>query len=146
VRWFTYFGRDRRERGTASVIGTVHDITERKRREERERLLMRETNHRAKNLLSVVDAMAHQTATRTPEDFIERFSERIQSLSANQDLLIPNVWQGVEVEDLVRAQLAPFADLMGSRIVVVGPKLCLNAASAQAIGLALHEPATNAGK
>jgi two-component sensor histidine kinase len=53
---------------------------------------------------------------------------------------------GGEVEDLVSAQLAPFADLIGSRIVVRGPKLRLNAASAQAIGLALHELSTNAGK
>jgi PAS domain S-box-containing protein len=146
VCWFTYFEDHRRERETASVVGTVHDITERKGREERERLLMSEINHRAKNMLSVVDAIAHQTAARTPEDFVERFSDRIQSLSANQDLLIRNAWQGVEIEALVSAQLAPFADFMDSRIVVGGPKLRLNAASAQAIGLALHELATNAGK
>jgi two-component sensor histidine kinase len=59
-------------------------------REEREHLLMREVNHRAKNVLSVVDAIAHQTATRNPEDFVDRFSERIQALSANQDLLVRN--------------------------------------------------------
>jgi two-component sensor histidine kinase len=74
-----------RERQVAGFVGTLADITERKEREERERLLMREINHRAKNMLSVVDAIAHQTATRTPEDFIERFSERVQALSANQD-------------------------------------------------------------
>jgi PAS domain S-box-containing protein len=135
-----------RERLVVSFIGTVQDITERKGREERERLLMSEINHRAKNMLNVVDAIARQSATRTPEDFIERFSERIQALAANQDLLIRNEWQGVEVEDLVCAQLAPFADLVGSRIVVRGPKLQLNAVSAQAIGLALHELSTNAGK
>jgi len=143
VRWLLYFGGEH-ERGT--VVGTVQDIGERKEREERERLLMSEINHRAKNMLSVVDAIAHQTATRTPEDFIERFSERIQALAANQDLLIRSAWHGVEAEDLVRAQLAPFADLIGSRIVVRGPKLRLNATSAQAIGLALHELTTNAGK
>jgi PAS domain S-box-containing protein len=135
-----------RERRAASVVGTVHDITERKEREEREHLLIRELNHRVKNTLSVVDAVAHQTATKNPEHFIERFSERIQALSANQDLLIRNEWRGVEVEDLVRAQLAPFADLIGSRIAVDGPKRRLNAASAQALGLALHELTTNAGK
>jgi hypothetical protein len=63
-------------------------------------------------------------------------------LAANQDLLIRNEWQGVDVEELVRAQLAHFADLVGSRIDVDGPKLCLNAAAAQAIGLAVHELAT----
>jgi two-component sensor histidine kinase len=118
---------------------------ERKGREERE-FLMREVNHRAKNMFSVVDAIAHQTATGNQENFIERFSERIQALAANQDLLILNEWQGVEVEDLVRAQLAPFVDLIGSRIAVQGPKLRVKAACAQAIGLALHELATNAGK
>ena len=97
-------------------------------------------------MLSVVDSIAHQTATRSPEDFIARFSERIQALSANQDLLVRNEWNGVEIADLVRAQLAHFADLIGSRIAMRGPKLRLNPASAQAIGLALHELATNAGK
>jgi PAS domain S-box-containing protein len=149
----TNFEGASQERRAVNMVGTAQDITERKRREEerkereeREHLFMREINHRAKNMLSVVDAIAHQTAAKTPEDFIERFSERIQALSANQDLLIRNAWHGVDAEDLVRAQLAPFADHVGSRITVRGPKLRLNAASAQAIGLALHELTTNAGK
>jgi PAS domain S-box-containing protein len=146
VHWLAYFEGARRERGAASIVGTVADITERKEREEQVHLLMREVNHRAKNMLSVVDSIAHQTAARNPEHFIERFSERIQALSANQDLLVRNEWNGVEIKDLVRAQLAHFADLIGSRITVHGPKLRLNPASAQAIGLALHELATNAGK
>jgi two-component sensor histidine kinase len=107
---------------------------------------MREVNHRAKNMLSVVDAIARQTATRDPEHFVDRFSERIQALLASQDLLIQNEWHGVEIEDLVRAQLAPFADFIGSRIAVRGPKLCLHATAAQAIGLALRKLSTNAGK
>jgi two-component sensor histidine kinase len=129
-----------------SVVGTVADITERKEREEKEHLLMREINHRAKNMLSVVHTIARQTATKNPEDFIERFSERIQALSANQDLFVRSEWNGVEIEDLVRAQLAYFADLIGSRIAVSGPHLRLKTASAQAIGLVLHELATNAVK
>jgi PAS domain S-box-containing protein len=151
VRWvenhgLAYFEGAGRERRAVSLVGTVQDITERKEREEKEHLLMREINHRAKNMLSVVNAIAHQTATRSPEDFIERFSERIQALSANQDLLVRSEWSGVEIEDLVRAQIAHFADLIDSRIAMQGPKLRLNPASAQTIGLALHELATNAGK
>jgi PAS domain S-box-containing protein len=151
VRWaegygLAYFEGAGPERRAASFGGTVQDITERKEREEKEHLLMREINHRAKNMLSVVDAIAHQTATRNPEDFIERFSERIQALSANQDLLVRSDWNGVEIDDLVHAQLAHFAELIGSRIAVHGPTLRLNAASAQAVGLALHELTTNAGK
>src|SRR5215468_10904949 len=107
---------------------------------------MREINHRAKNMLSLVQAVARQTAAREPEDFIGRFNERIRALAASQDLLVRNEWQGVDVDELVRAQLAHFAGLAGSRIAVDGPKLHLNAAAAQAIGLALHELGTNAGK
>jgi PAS domain S-box-containing protein len=128
------------------AVRVEQDITERKEREEREYLITREINHRAKNILSVVDAIAHQTATKSPGDFIERFSERIQALSANQDLLVRNEWKGVEIEDMTRAQLSHFADLIGSRIAVYGPKLRLKATGAQAVGLALHELATNAGK
>jgi PAS domain S-box-containing protein len=153
VRWLKTLGLayfdfegDRREPRAVNVVGTVADITEYKKREEREHLLMREVSHRAKNMLSVVDAIARQTATRDPEHFVDRFSERIQALSANQDLLIKNAWNGVEIEDLVCAQIAPLVDLLGSRIAPCGRKLRLNAASAQAIGLALHELATNAGK
>jgi PAS domain S-box-containing protein len=151
IRWveahrLAYFEGAGPERRVVSFGGSVQDITERKEREEKEHLLMREINHRAKNMLSVVDAIAHQTATRNPEDFIERFSKRIQALSANQDLLVRSEWSGIDLADLVHAQLALFADLIGSRIAVQGPKLCLNPASAQAIGLALHELATNAGK
>ncbi|HWO86765.1 MAG TPA: PAS domain-containing protein, partial [Stellaceae bacterium] len=99
VRWvethgLAYFEGTGRERRLVSFIGTAQDITERKQREEQVYLLMREVNHRAKNMLSVVDAIAHQTATQNPEDFIERFSDRIQALSANQDLLVRNEWKG----------------------------------------------------
>jgi PAS domain S-box-containing protein len=124
----------------------IRDITARKRVEEQVRLLMREVNHRAKNMLSLVQAIARQTAAREPEDFVGRFTERLQALAANQDLLVQNEWHGVDVEDLTRAQLAHFADLVGSRIATHGPKVRLNAAAAQAIGLAMHELATNAGK
>ncbi|MCL2430217.1 MAG: PAS domain-containing protein, partial [Alphaproteobacteria bacterium] len=151
--WLTRFEGAGRERRPAGIVGTIADITARKELEEerraqaeKEHLLMREMNHRAKNMLSVVDAIAHQTATRNPEDFIKCFSARIQSLSANQDLLFRSEWKGVEISGLVHAQLAHFADLISSRIFAEGPRLRVNAASAQAIGLALHELATNAGK
>ncbi len=132
--------------GRRLFISLAQDITERRAHEEQVQLLMREVSHRAKNMLSLVNAIARQTAARRPEDFIERFTERIQALAANLDLLIQSEWQGVDIEDLVRAQLAHFADLIGVRIIIDGPKLRLNAAASQAIGLALHELSTNAGK
>jgi two-component sensor histidine kinase len=150
-------GRDRLWSFVCSALGTesygrrlflcvAQDVTERKAHEEQVDLLMHEVNHRAKNMLSLVQAIARQTAAREPEHFIGRFTERIQALAANQDLLVRSAWHGVDIEALARAQLAHFADLVGSRIAVRGPNLRLNAIAAQAIGLALHELATNAGK
>jgi PAS domain S-box-containing protein len=132
--------------GRCVFICVAQDVTERKAHEEQIQLLMREVNHRAKNMLSLVQAIARQTVASNPEDFIERFTDRIQALAANQNLLVRKEWRGVDVEDLARAQLAHFADLVGSRITVHGPAVRLNAVAAQAIGLALHELATNAGK
>jgi PAS domain S-box-containing protein len=132
--------------GRRLFLCVAQDVTDRKAYEDQILFLMHEVNHRAKNMLSLVQAVARQTAAREPEDFIGRFNERIQALAASQDLLVRNEGHGVDVEDLARAQLAHFADLVGSRIATRGPKLHLNAAAAQAIGLALHELSTNAGK
>ncbi len=132
--------------GELHALETNRDITARKRTEEQVNLLMREANHRAKNLLSLVQVIARQTTAHDSDDFIDRFTERLQALAANQDLLVRQKWQSVNIEDLVRSQLAPFADLIGPRIIVGGPQLYVNAAAAQALGLALHELATNAGK
>jgi two-component sensor histidine kinase len=136
----------RQSDGRRLFVSIAHDITDQKAQEEQIHLLMREARHRAKNMLSLVQAIAHQTVSHSPDHFIQRFTERIQALAANQDLLVRTQWKGIDVEDLVRGQLAHFADLFGSRIAVVGPELRLNAAAAQAIGLALHELATNASK
>jgi PAS domain S-box-containing protein len=132
--------------GRRLFVCMAKDVTEQKAHEEHVQLLMREVNHRAKNMLSLVLAIARQTVAREPEDFIQRFTDRIRALAANQDLLVRNEWRRVDMEDLVRAQLAHLADLARSRIEVFGPKLRLNAAAAQSIGLTLHELATNAGK
>jgi PAS domain S-box-containing protein len=132
--------------GQSYTLETNRDITARKYAEEQVLLLMREANHRVKNLLALVQVIARQTAAGNPEDFARRFGDRIQALAANQELLGRNQHQGADLDDLVRTHLAHFADLVGSRITVLGPKLRLNAAASQAIGLTLHELATNAGK
>jgi PAS domain S-box-containing protein len=127
-------------------VSVLEDISARKCAEEQVQLLMREAGHRVKNLLGLVQAIARQTADASSEAFVGRFAERIQALAASQDLLHRNQRRGADLEGLVHAQVAFFADLIGSRIAVGGPKLHLNAAAAQAIGLTLHELATNAGK
>ena len=124
------------------------DVTERKVAEEHVKFLMGELTHRSKNLLSVVQAIASQTGRTvdTFEEFQKRFAQRLQALAASHDLLVLQDWQGASLTDLVRDQLAPFTEFGSARITVSGPDIMLRPEAAEAIGLALHELATNAVK
>ncbi|WP_353257614.1 HWE histidine kinase domain-containing protein, partial [Hyphomonas sp.] len=97
----------------------IRDITERKIAEEHVSMLMAEINHRAKNLLAVVQAIANQTAKEgSPATFSARLSDRIVALAAGQDLLVRNQWLGVELSDLIAAQLDHFRDWIGTRVLL----------------------------
>lgn len=109
-------------------------------------MLLREVNHRSKNMLGVVQSIARYTAASDGAEFAQRFSERVRALGASQDLLINSDWRGAEMSQLVRSQIEHFKDLIGTRIQLHGPALRLSPAAAQTIGMALHELATNAGK
>ena len=126
------------------AYGIAQDITERKRREEQITLLMREVNHRANNLLGVVQGIARQTAATRPDDFLTAFRGRIQSLAVNQRLLVESEWRGVGLKDLALGQTAPFVEPGSDRLKMAGPMLRLTSSAAQAIGMALHELASNA--
>jgi len=131
---------------TEWVVGTNLDITEEKNRDSHVQLLMGEINHRSKNLLAVVMSVAHQTGGVDHAEFMRKFSARIQSLAAGQDVLVENEWMGVQLDTLVRAQLSHFKDLIGNRITIAGDLVHLSPAAVQTIGMALHELSTNAGK
>jgi PAS domain S-box-containing protein len=128
------------------ILAVARDITERKQKEAHLQMLMHEVDHRAKNILNVVQAIVQQTLASSFEEFISRFAERVQSLSASHNLLVRSAWKNVPLAELVHSQLAHFGSLVESRISVSGPDLRITAAAAQALGLALHELATNAGK
>jgi PAS domain S-box-containing protein len=149
LRWI--FGRGRTVRDAAGkpvrYSGVDIDITDRKRAEEHVRLLMNELNHRANNLLTVVQALAHQTAdSAEARAFAKRLSDRVAGLAASNSLLVSGKWQGVELATLVRSQLAPFVADLEARVALDGPPIRLTPAAAQAVGMALHELATNAVK
>jgi two-component sensor histidine kinase len=139
-------GRAGPDGNTEWVVGTNLDITEQKNRDSHVQLLMGEVNHRAKNLLAVVMSVAHHTSGADHAEFMRKFSDRVQSLAAGQDLLVEKEWKGVELDTLVRAQLSHFKDLIGVRIIIGGAQVHLSPPSVQTIGMAIHELTTNASK
>ena len=112
------------------------------------RFLMREVAHRSKNQLTVVSSIAKQTArhARTFASFQDSFQKRIQGLARSTDLLIAGGAAGVELRELIEAQLEPFRPAQAARVEISGPSFRLSNQAAQTLGLALHELATNASK
>jgi two-component sensor histidine kinase len=132
--------------GVRGVVASGFDITAREEAMGNVRVLMREINHRSKNVLALTQAIARQIRRHDPDDFFRSFEERLGALAASYDLLVSESWDGVAIESLARAQLAHFDDLVGRRIHFDGPPLTVRAEAAQALGMAFHELATNAGK
>ncbi len=125
----------------------VLDRTEaHKQAEQQIRLLMNEVNHRSKNLLSVVTAIAQQTAASSPQEFMKKFSSRVQALAVNHDLLVKSQWRSIEASELIGGQLAHFGDLVGKRILFDGPPIRVSSSAAQSIGMVIHELSTNTVK
>jgi PAS domain S-box-containing protein len=149
IRWIEARGRPFTNPAGQPVrsFGVMMDVTEQKRAEECNMLLTAEVNHRAKNLLAVVQAVALQTAREDdPKEFAENFSERLAGLAACHDLLVHSEWMGVDTAALAQSQMQHFANLIGSRVVLDGPPVELNASTAQTLGMAIHELSTNTSK
>lgn len=123
-------------------FGTNTDITEQRDAERRIQLLLMEVNHRSKNLLAVVQSIARRTAAK-PEDFIPRLERRIAALSANQDVLVNRDWAAVPLHELIEGQLL-FLGQLRTQITLSGPTVVIQPATAEALGMTLHELASNA--
>ena len=150
-RWIATRGRviERNGEGKPTLIfGVNYDITERKLGDERQRLLLRELNHRVKNTLATVQALATQTVrhARQPSEFLEAFSARLQALGAAHSLLSDREWRGIGLGELVRIEVRPFDAASQPRIAISGPELLLSPDQAVGLGLILHELASNAMK
>ncbi len=134
---------------SGSIIGAVQislDITDRKRGEEHRKLLVNELNHRVKNTLSVVRAIASQTirnATTLPEAG-RTLSSRLISLAKAHDILTQKNWSGADLNDLITASIKPHAPI--ERFQISGEKVWLPPNVALSCALALHELTTNAIK
>ena len=131
------------------LVGAVNmlvDITERKRAEERQKLLVAELDHRVKNILAQVAVVAKSTrqGSRSIGEFLQSLDGRIRSMATAHDLLSESHWQGVELGALVRSQLAPYAT--DANITVSGTDAMLAATEIQAVAMVLHELVTNAAK
>ena len=132
----------------ALVRGVNYDVTERRRAEERQMLLAREVDHRAKNALAVVQSIVALTRDTDPERFRAAVTGRIAALARAHTLLARDGWDAAGLRELLEQEVAPYRGEADApeRVTLDGPDVALAAGAAQPLAMALHELATNAAK
>jgi PAS domain S-box-containing protein len=138
--------RDPATRRALRVIGTSRDITARRAGEERQALLAREVDHRAKNALAVVQAAVRLTPKDDAASFAQAIEGRVGALARAQTLLAADRWNAADLGTLLEGELAAFPADGAPRAVLEGPSVALPAAMTQPLAMAVHELATNAVK
>jgi len=128
------------------ISGVTTDITERKEAEERQVLLAREVDHRARNALALVQSIVRLTRADNIKSYIAAVDGRIAALARAHTLLAQSRWQGADLARLVDEELAAYRGGDAQRIVASGPDVSLEPRTAQTLALALHELSTNAAK
>ena len=126
------------------VSGVVTDITDRKLAEERQAILAREVDHRARNLLAVVQSILRLTKTQNVDAYVAAVEGRIKALSVAHNLISQSRWEGADLARLATEELEPYR--VGDAISMNGPATMLHPRRAQTLALAVHELATNAAK
>jgi PAS domain S-box-containing protein len=147
VRWLVGRGRIVRDPATGNalrLLGIGLDITQLKAAEERQTLLMRELDHRGRNLLAVVQAALRLTPKDNPEQFARAVEGRIAALARAHGILAEARWAGSDLRTLLNGELAAF--LGTQRVVLEGPDVVLPTRITQALAMTVHELATNAVK
>ena len=132
--------------GGKMFIGFVRDISDRRQEAERQQRILQESEHRVKNMLTVVQAIAIQTAANSPDmaSFTTSFSGRLESLARAHQLLVGQVWQDVAISSLCERVLG--AEVAAGRARFGGPELLLKAGQVLGLSMILHELYTNAIK
>jgi len=128
------------------VAITLTDVTERRQAEARQRLLVNELNHRVKNSLATVQAIAAQSL-RGPDvspEARERFTARLMALARANDVLVAETWTGASLASVAAEMAGPHGE--AERFAISGPEVHLSPTTATAMALGLHELATNAAK
>ena len=147
-RWFLSRAQPMRDKDGNVVLwcGTNTDVTEQREANDRIRMLMREVNHRARNMLSTIQAIVHRSAKSANPELEASIINRIGALSANLDVLSESSWSGADVTAIVHSQIEHLAEkkeqvtIKGMNGIIFKPSV------AEALGLAIHELATNAEK
>ena len=124
--------------------GVNYDITERRRAEERQMLLAREVDHRAKNALAVVQSLVRLTRAERPAEFARALEGRIAALARAQTLLANERWTAGGLRPLLKEELAAY--LPTGQVTLAGPAVMLEVDAVQPLSLCLHQLATNAAK
>lgn len=129
------------------AVRIQRDITDKKRAEEQQRLLLNELNHRVKNTLAVVQGLSHQTFKRSGVEpqLLQAFHARLSALAAAHNLLMQHTWEPTPIEEATEVALRPFRTTK-ARISLAGPATLLTPSATVTLTLALHELATNAAK
>jgi PAS domain S-box-containing protein len=128
------------------VVGANIDVTERKRAQVHQRALNAELDHRVKNVMATVSAIAARTmaTSNSMHHFVASLDGRIRSMATTHELLSAAQWQGISARELVQRELAPYATRGNTEIN--GPDVIMKAEAGQALGMVLHELVTNAAK
>ncbi|NKE43674.1 PAS domain-containing protein [Roseomonas frigidaquae] len=149
-RWVESHGRAvERDAGTGAalrLIGTTQDVTARRDAQERQALLSRELDHRAKNALAVVQAALRLTPRDDATAFATAIEGRVMALSRAHTLLAAAHWSGAELRSVLQGEVAAFLAASGPGAAFEGPALALSPAAVQALSMTFHELATNAAK
>ncbi|HET7300243.1 MAG TPA: PAS domain-containing protein [Oleiagrimonas sp.] len=126
----------------------ARDITDRRQSERHTEMMLGELNHRVKNTLASVQAIAVQTlaSSRSLAEFRTAFVERLLALSNTHNLLASEAWQGAKLANIIDNELAPYQREGRQRATLSGDDLKLDSKAALALAMAIHELATNAGK
>ncbi len=130
------------------VISSGIDISQRMKVERHRELLIQELNHRVKNTLATIQAIALVSLrhTRSVKDFADGFSGRLLAIARAHDGLVNGTATSSELTDIVQRQVGPYAESADRSLSLQGPAIVLSASEAYNLGLILHELATNATK